>query len=965
MPRPEDSTDPAHALLIHDSFVRALARSLLADRDAAEDVVQDTWLAAVERGAVAVSLPGWLAGVVRKRASKHARSQERRLRREREVARSEGAPSDEEILEREAVRARVVAAVLALEGPYRECVLLRFFENLPPRAIAARLGLPVETVRTRLKRAIEMLRARLDREHGGEHGGGRAAWSAALVAWSRGGVAAGPALAGPLVLGVGALALAAWLVLRGSAGDPAVEVVHGTAGRLEPAAGEASSPSHEALAARESVPQPNVQPLAAGTGSLHVTVSWSDGSPAVGIHARFESVGVESPFFRARRGESDAHGEFQLLDLPPGLGTLVLDRGNPWRVEIEAGAESELAVTLVRGFDVEGVVVDRAGVPVPAAELWLSEPDDFTGAFVGTTDAQGRFALRSCVRGQELGAFAAGHAPSLLTDLNAEEGARLELRLVLPEDGGEVNGVVRGPDGAPLAEAQVRVGSERHEFRRVSVPGAGELAGTVAPPRLVRTDGEGRFSVRGVAAGRVPVVVRAEGCAVWRSELTLDPAVVLGVEVALAPEASVAGCVRDAQGAPLVRAWVRIASRFGQLEPEITTGADGRYRLGGLEAGDNMLEVQVHERGRATAELELVAGEERGWDPIVGLGAELVGRVLDEGGGPLSGWSVVAVAEGTGGRPSWGSSFSDENGRFRIPDLEAGLHRVTLEAAGSSVSVLELGGVRPEAGELVLRVPAARMPSARARGRILDARGAVPSNLGLELATASLGLPGEIGADGSFELGLLVPALYTLRVRAEGHVEHVFGPRRLAAGESWELGLLVLEPAATLVVRAIQHDGADLNARFRVHRRSDDGHFDLGPLEPQDATWRREFLAPGEYVLETGGHLVATSLLPFVLVAGETRTLEVALAAGLPRTIEVRTPLDLGLARVHLSVWAGVGELLAEAELFPRVPGEYRYSASYAPGSYRVVAELADGRSVSGELGVSVDDVSTLTLELR
>src|SRR5262249_55671586 len=43
----------------------------------------------------------------------------------------------------------------------REVVLLRYFEDLPPRAIARRLGLPVETVKTRQKRALAQLRARL------------------------------------------------------------------------------------------------------------------------------------------------------------------------------------------------------------------------------------------------------------------------------------------------------------------------------------------------------------------------------------------------------------------------------------------------------------------------------------------------------------------------------------------------------------------------------------------------------------------------------------------------------------------------------------------------------------------------------------------------------------------------------------------------------------------------------------
>src|SRR6185295_7589519 len=57
---------------------------------------------------------------------------------------------------------RLVLAVMQLDEPYRSTVLLRWFEDLPPREVAARLGVPVETVRTRLKRANDALRARLE-----------------------------------------------------------------------------------------------------------------------------------------------------------------------------------------------------------------------------------------------------------------------------------------------------------------------------------------------------------------------------------------------------------------------------------------------------------------------------------------------------------------------------------------------------------------------------------------------------------------------------------------------------------------------------------------------------------------------------------------------------------------------------------------------------------------------------------
>ena len=68
-----------------------------------------------------------------------------------------------DVVEREERRRAVVAAVLALAEPLRDAVLLRFYEGLPPREIARRLAVPVETARTRVKRGVEQVRARLTR----------------------------------------------------------------------------------------------------------------------------------------------------------------------------------------------------------------------------------------------------------------------------------------------------------------------------------------------------------------------------------------------------------------------------------------------------------------------------------------------------------------------------------------------------------------------------------------------------------------------------------------------------------------------------------------------------------------------------------------------------------------------------------------------------------------------------------
>lgn len=963
MPTP---TDPAEALLVHDAFVRALARSLLADRHAAEDVAQDTWLAALRRGAAAAEMPRWLAGVVRKRASKHLRTQERRARRERDAARNEGMPSGEEILEREAVRTQVVQAVLALEDPYRESVLLRFFEGLSPRAIAALQGVPVETVRTRLKRALELLRVRLDREHGG----GREAWSAALVPWaypgSAGLGAAGLALPAQLALGAGGLVLIALLVLRALDDAPVAPLANA------PASATGVTPTLVPLGTGRSprtpvrdelAPEPPAR-IAAKTGALRASVRWSDGTPAAGIQARLESGRVESPYFRARRGATDVQGVLSLAALLPGPATLVLDRAFWQRVEIEAGAEATLELTLPRGFDVEGLVVDRTGMPVGGAELWLSDMNAFTGSFVGTTGADGRFELRSCRRGQELGAFARGHAPALLTSLGDEEGARVSVRLVLLGPGGEVTGRVRGPAGEPVADAQVLVGSEEQEFRRVFVPGEGELAGTVAPARLVRTDTEGRFQALGVPPGRVPLAVRAEGYAVSRSEIVLDASGPAAVEVMLEREARVRGRVLDEHGAPVPNAWLGLRGRHGVLDPTCTSAADGAYVLAGLAPGQNTLHARKSGGGSAQATFELGEGEERGWDAVVGLGLTLAGLVLDEGGAPLAGWNIDVAGELRSENPSYGSARTDAEGRFLVKSLADGPYRLTLEAPRSPFAVLELGGLRAGGAECVIRVPTDRRPSVRVRGTVADTGGVVPENLALELAGSNIGLPCEVDATGRFELGPLVPGSYVLRVRAQGHVEHVLGPHRLAPEEIWDLGRVVLEPAGSLVVRALRPEGAALAAWFRVRRVGDDGSFDLGPVEAEGGSWRRAALAPGRYALEVAGNGVASARVPFELRAGEERVLDIPLRAGLVREIRVQTSAELGVTRVPLRVLDAAGELVVEEELYPLAPGVYRCSPAFAPGLYRVEAELPDGTRAA-ELRVGPDESLPLVLDAR
>ncbi len=257
----------AESLLAHGAFVRAVARAMLGATDAeVEDVVQDTWSAALaSKPREPGRLRSWLGGIARRQAALRIRARTRARRHlprafEREGRRRRPLDPHSASVRAETGR-RLVEAVLALPEPYRDVVLLRYLEELPPRVVARELGLPVETVRTRARRALARLRADLDdtRRPG--------SWRYALLPLAGGlaregsassvGVAGGTVVSKKVVITAAGLVLAAlggWRIVEATrrgdalpsgsaakgAGLPAVPapVLKGAADAAERAAGE-------------------------------------------------------------------------------------------------------------------------------------------------------------------------------------------------------------------------------------------------------------------------------------------------------------------------------------------------------------------------------------------------------------------------------------------------------------------------------------------------------------------------------------------------------------------------------------------------------------------------------------------------------------------------------------------------------------------------------------------------------
>jgi RNA polymerase sigma factor (sigma-70 family) len=173
----------ASELLANTRWVRRLAGHLVRDPNTADDLAQETWMAAADNAVPQdVPLSTWLAGILRNLVRLRARSEARRSARERLAATDEAQPATpESAVERMELYQQLGRLLLDLAEPYRSTLVLRYYEGLSASEIARRTGVPAGTVRWRLKQGLDTIRARLD-----EKWGRRAAWIPIVAPLGRG-----------------------------------------------------------------------------------------------------------------------------------------------------------------------------------------------------------------------------------------------------------------------------------------------------------------------------------------------------------------------------------------------------------------------------------------------------------------------------------------------------------------------------------------------------------------------------------------------------------------------------------------------------------------------------------------------------------------------------------------------------------------------------------------------------------
>lgn len=163
-------------LLAEAGWLRRLALALARDEADADDLTQETLLAALRSGTKPrQGWRAWLRGTLLRRRAQQARVDIRRRRREERVAPRDDAEEAAHWLETAEAFETVLAEVRQLPPSLGAVILLRYFHDLSESEIAARQGVAVGTVRSRLHRARMQLRGRLHQRWGGAH------WLSALL----------------------------------------------------------------------------------------------------------------------------------------------------------------------------------------------------------------------------------------------------------------------------------------------------------------------------------------------------------------------------------------------------------------------------------------------------------------------------------------------------------------------------------------------------------------------------------------------------------------------------------------------------------------------------------------------------------------------------------------------------------------------------------------------------------------
>ncbi len=457
---------------------------------------------------------------------------------------------------------------------------------------------------------------------------------------------------------------------------------------------------------------------------------------------------------------SGPDGRYRFAAIPAGRQTLLVlaDAYLPRKVAIDypGGATAAgLDVYLRPATHVEGTVVGPDGAPVAGASLWLwryqaTDEGPALAPLGVTSDADGRFAADVEAGVCRFVARSRGRAEGQSEQLDLAEGQRRTGVQVRLGAGGEVDGLVLLPGGAPASGGQVQ-----------ALGGAGRWPVGQAP-----IDRSGHFQLAGLPAGHLALVADAAQ-ARGSADADLSEGGQVEVQIQLG-DGTVDGTVVDADGQPVGGALVvaRPVGLGAAGERQTLSGADGRFKLSGLSG--NRFDLAAS-KDQGSAELRGIAAGTHGVQLSLAIG-RVSGYVTTPDSGGVSDFTLSAEPEVPGhGRPR-SKHVLDGRGEFSLP-LAPGAYVLRATAPGYADG--EARGVSVAAGQETAGVHIELRPSGTVEGLVLDATSGAPVvgvNVAIDRSHAwAVGRTGSGGAgggtsgvDGRFVIRDVAPGNYAL-----------------------------------------------------------------------------------------------------------------------------------------------------------------------------------------------------------
>ena len=694
---------------------------------------------------------------------------------------------------------------------------------------------------------------------------------------------------------------------------------------------------------------------------------WPDGDPGRAVVTGADGRFVLSP---------GPDGSAGLRAAARGFRTVTRDW--PGAEEAESGGFS---VSLRRTFTLIGTVADARGRPVVGADVRVQvggrsmeqylDRGHGPGYGWARTGAEGGFTIPGLDSTLSLAAVVRhpDHPPAAVAIAGPgrwgprEPGEAVTLRVTLPP-ACELRGRAVGSGGEPIAGARVVLVSDALNDGAAAYPDP-ERPGAYA----TATDAAGTFRIAALPPGPCVLEIEAAGYATRVIEDVEIPEGVLDLgDVEIPDEALVEGWVSDPAGEPIAGASVELTRWHGgrdrpvlrRLAPQ-ETGAAGEFRLETLESGA-VLQLSVAAEGFLPFSAPYTVPEALGepLEIVLTPQAQVVGRVVDREGRPVTGAAVSARIMDGRGIGAEAQTTSDAEGRFTLQGLAEG--EAVIGARAAEHASAEPRTVRTSGGRVVRGVELVL-----GRGGVVS--GSVFSPSGEPVAGARVSARGGLhdartDEEGRYRLAGLEPGEVTVTAWAEGFVGATAtveaGPAEttldLVLGRGVRVSGRVVraggEPLSGSVVglEADPFDGSALlgsgpNALTRA-----DGSFEIAPVG--DGEFRLVvFGSPGSTEPGAGEASWRYDRPEPVVVAGAPI---VGLLVRLPPTAAVRGRiLGLGpeeLARVEV-VASRDPYVLAGQRGVVSPDGSF-VIPDLLPGTWQIRAGLEDGRGVVGRIEV-------------